>query len=97
MKNWIKKGKCKRCGKCCQEKFLLETLPFMAKMILTIYARITCGIKLKLDEIVCPFLRWEKDQAVCNVYKNRPYFCRIYPENPLDRVEGCGFYFVERR
>jgi Fe-S-cluster containining protein len=50
-------------------------------------------LKVKKGQNSCPNLIFIGDNAVCLVYKKRPFICKIYPEVPKDREKGCGFTF----
>jgi len=52
----------------------------------------------ELTKFNCPHLRWRKENgrriAVCSIYEDRPDFCRNYPAEPGDLIEGCGYRFL---
>jgi Fe-S-cluster containining protein len=43
----------------------------------------------------CGFLRYKNKRAICQAYTRRPAFCRAYPAEPGDLIEGCGYYFTK--
>ena len=101
----IRRGECKRCGKCCT----LEGLEIgvlrnkqMCEMVgskdagvwdaaqRTIAYMRECGLNQ------CPNLKYSSDgTAVCTIYDNRPPGCRLHPSDETCVVPGCGYYFEE--
>jgi len=88
-------GKCKKCGKCCQVRYLMRGMPLQMKLILCvmkpllIWGWITNG--------KCHFLKKTDDGWKCQQYDKRPYFCREFPANENDLVDkGCGYKFVDK-
>lgn len=85
---------CQRCGKCCREIGIawseLETdlVADYLNMDLNDFLD-TCGyiINEYSGEIEhpdpgvtpCPFLKYNKDTAVCKIYPVRPWICKGYP------------------
>jgi Fe-S-cluster containining protein len=51
------------------------------------------GIVEKMDGHKCKHLWFKKRKARCKIYKDRPEFCKLYPNVPSDLIEGCGFRF----
>jgi Fe-S-cluster containining protein len=49
------------------------------------------------QEDKCGFLRYKNKKAICQAYTRRPEFCRAYPAEPGDLIEGCGFYFTKEK
>ena len=97
MVKYIRKGKCKRCGKCCTMKHLFESMPeedkeLIKKVFPWLYTALVIGAA---EDYKCPYLKYENGIAVCTIYPNRPEFCRRYPETPEDLIPGCGYYFEE--
>jgi len=83
-------GHCKRCGRCCQGKYLFESLTIFAKIVLWIFLR----EKYKfLGKSGCPYLRYVGKLATCMQYNKRPSFCRQYPAVKGDLIKNCGFEF----
>jgi Fe-S-cluster containining protein len=89
-----RKGECKRCGRCCQGKFLFQELTVFEKLVLVLFLRKKYRF---LSKSFCPFLRYRGETAVCRQYPNRPDFCSRYPAVPSDVIKGCGFYFTNER
>lgn len=91
--NYIRKGKCKRCGKCCQWRYLIKDVPLKIKIILVLLNPIFL-IKSK-----CPHLGFDKNgKAYCKIYDHRPWFCRAFPAEPADLVDkDCGYYFEKEK
>ena len=86
-----RKGACKRCGKCCQAKFLLNSMNWVEKIIVRI-AVILKGKKLDKNTSKCKSLYFKKGKAICKRYDRRPNFCKAFPDAPTN-IDGCGFYF----
>ena len=87
-------GACLRCGKCCEADNLLKGLTWFEKFILASHK----GIKIfrKLKGFKCPHLRIRRHKAICKIYDKRPEFCKKYPADRTELIEGCGFYFKEK-
>jgi len=90
-KLYERRGSCKRCGKCCTIKGLLERDMLLAEL----WAELLDVSVERVMKVRCPHLKFEDGIAVCTIYPNRPDFCRKYPNHPKDIIDGCGYYFVE--
>ena len=84
-----RKGFCKRCGKCCQTYFLYKDFSLIDKIIIRIKI-ILAGKKFDIKD-KCKYLYFKKGKAICKQYNSRPEFCKRFPDNPTDIVDGCGF------
>ena len=87
---WVRRGECKRCGRCCQgEK--LSPGPDQDNEYIQEFIRI-----IGSD---CPHLEWDSEgKARCGIYPDRYPECKDFPSRPedLDLINGiCGFYFVK--
>lgn len=89
----MKTGKCLQCGKCCQTKFLLKGMSLKLKIVLH-FAALLKGKRIRATDKCC-FLAFENGKAYCKNYAGRPDFCRAFPEEKGDLVEGCGYSFIE--
>lgn len=79
---FIRKGKCKRCGKCCVVKNLYPGHEFME------------WLDKQFDGgLVCPHLERNNGKATCKIHKTRPEFCRNHPTRDMEVIKGCGFRF----
>jgi len=86
-------GWCRRCGRCCQGKYLFESLTILEKLFLRIFLR----KKYKfLGKSGCPYLRYVGKLANCMQYNKRPEFCRKYPAVRGDLIKECGFNFKSK-
>jgi len=82
-------GKCLQCGKCCQTKFLLKGMKLTTRILLYIITLLKGRRARKTDK--CGFLEFKDGKAYCKNYEGRPDFCRAFPVDPGDYIEGCGF------
>ena len=103
-RQYKRKGKCLRCGKCCQVRPLLKGLPLLLKIILFItrpqllYGWITNDKCPHLDYISIDDKYHNETAAICKIYPNRPWFCKGFPCEPNDLcTKDCGFYFKRRK
>ena len=88
-------GECKRCGNCCTFNKLWRETKFIDKlMICLIRPNIIISLN-KFKNLKCPHLRFDTNphQAFCANYEKRPQWCKDYPANKGDLIEGCGFHF----
>ena len=97
MVKYIRKGKCKRCGKCCTMKHLWNSMSKLDKEALKMMAPELYEMmeKAAKEDVKCPYLKYENGIAVCTIYPFRPTFCAEYPATPDDLIPGCGYYFEE--
>ena len=85
---------CRRCGRCCREIGIawseLETdlvadyLNMGLKDFLDSCGYITNGYSGEIEHpdpgvTPCPFLKYNKDTAICKIYPVRPLICKGYP------------------
>jgi len=95
----IRKGECKKCGKCCRY-FLMGVRK--EEDIDREYAKVR-GIKVINDGkgncsllAEFPCLCYEDNPMPhCTIYPARPPSCRAYPQKEEDLIPGCGYYFEE--
>lgn len=109
-----RRGKCKRCGRCCTAKGLIWSKIQSEEKGFTNEDELKAKIIEKWGEdgeefykafleMVCPHLKiikrsaGKKRRCLCTVYDDRPTFCKDFPELPSEVVEGCGFYFKEKK
>lgn len=94
---------CQRCGKCCKEIGIpwTELDPHLVADYLKIdrYNFIDlCGFIVneysgeiehpELSVTPCPFLKYNKENAVCKIYPVRPWICKGYPGPGISCREG---------
>jgi len=90
-------GKCLRCGRCCRARPLFKNMSKEEKMLIKkidfkLYLKLK---RLAVEDYACPFLTYKDGVAVCTIYENRPKWCREYPSNPDELLDGCGYKFIE--
>ncbi|RLG81243.1 MAG: hypothetical protein DRO40_10000 [Thermoprotei archaeon] len=92
---WVRKGECKRCGKCCRVKYLFKSMSKEDKLFLKRHGFwLHQAIKrMAVEDKACPFLEYRNGVAYCKIYEERPRWCREYPSHPDELIEGCGYYF----
>ena len=90
-KDYKRKGKCLRCGRCCNFRYLFNDLPFAIKFIF--FLSNPKSLYLLIAGKDCPHLIRMGGYSMCKIYKNRPWFCKAYPETPSDLIKDCGFRF----
>lgn len=104
--------KCQRCGECCKAYTVVLHEQDIKKIKQLGYSKDFFAIKdynpeysttqyvLKRENSKCLFLRFKDNQAYCEIYKNRPRICRIYPFfkeeisscKPQNLVKNHNFY-----
>ena len=93
----VRKGKCKRCGQCCEWLHLLTTekpkidFEFVGVRGLVSVDRPEGRCSLYAENR-CPNLTTD---YVCELQGLRPASCLAFPERPDDLLPGCGYYFEE--
>ncbi len=108
---YVRKGSCNRCGKCC-ELLALEMPSFMAKrdwMVRLANAWHDALLNFKPEGVYknllvyrCRYFRRKPKgkTGFCSIYPFRHRLCRYYPKQLLHTrfvlSEDCGFYFVKR-
>lgn len=96
-------GECKKCGKCCNCIYSLDTYTekeFKFMQILFPSYR-NFYIKGRDEEgnfiFACKFV---SEEGLCTIYKKRPKMCRVYPNKkiyfPAKLHEGCGFKVIKK-
>jgi Fe-S-cluster containining protein len=89
---FVRTGECKRCGVCCTKRGLDQAGAQSSNMMRPLREHDpNIGAR-------CPHLYFNrKGLAVCADYKNRPDWCRKYPQFPVERRRGCGYEFEKRK
>lgn len=103
---YIRKGKCKRCGRCC--KLLAVQYPrifnkwtwFVKQMIRWQEFHYGFMFENREENFILYSCRLLKPDGTCSIYRIRPRLCREYPKvklfgRPYAFIE-CGFYFSRR-
>jgi len=97
----VRKGECKRCGKCCRYLYIGKYNP---KDVDEEYLRargliwLTDGDGLVRVYANLPCLCYNEEEGPfphCEIYPARPLSCKAYPVSEDDLIPGCGYYFVE--
>ena len=85
---------CQRCGRCCKEigiawseldyNLVAEYLHMDIYEFLKAYGYIIYEDSGEIEHpdygvTPCPFLKYDKDHAVCKIYPVRPWICKGYP------------------
>jgi len=94
---------CRRCGRCCRQIGIpwSELDPHLAAAHLRMPLRDFLdkyGFKVnrqtgaiehpELSVTPCPFLSYQKDQAICIIYPARPWICQGYPGPGMVCADG---------
>lgn len=84
----IRKGKCKRCGQCCNLKNLLNAGSNK-------WIKLSVDVE-KLGGVWCKhFERDSGGKGSCKLFgkPERPLACILFPTSEKELLEGCGYYF----
>jgi len=98
---YIRIGKCKRCGKCCEGHYIIRghNRQVLKENLIIMGLSPEIIDWIASQDFKCPYLTYKYENgrkiAVCTIYENRPKECREYPKEPADLLPGCGFSFVE--
>jgi len=103
---YIKKGSCNKCGKCCQvlaiqyPKFF-NRFPRLLKTTINWHEfRYNFSYLNKEHNYLLYKCNYPKADGTCSIYRFRPRLCREYPKITLygrpSAHPSCGFYFVRR-
>ena len=102
---WVRRGKCQRCGRCCTQVIttMIHTNELQDYLEwLSLHQNIAVRrdensnvVKIEINS-KCKMLRFKQGKALCKIYENRPKVCHDFPTSPAgigDR--GCpGFVFT---
>lgn len=92
--DFVRLGRCCRCGNCCRATPIFKSLTDAERAIIRM-ADPNAEVVLNKDNVGCPHLIENADGTTsCDIYIKRPRFCRLYPLVPDDLVEGCSFKFI---
>lgn len=104
-RKYIRKGKCKACGKCCKgihvrhaDNFIKDEEEFeKLKKLHFFYNYLKVVDKTDIG-LIFECTKVHQETGKCTVYKNRARICRIYPQEELFMLGGymsedCGFSF----
>jgi Fe-S-cluster containining protein len=105
---FVRKGKCKQCGKCCRHVYLRDRGKVVASFndclnLVRSDARMsqfTARGKNEMGDLYFACSHIDR-QNRCSIYEKRPSLCRVYPQTGMLIYgalpkEDCGFYFVSR-
>ena len=85
---------CKRCGRCCREIGIpwtelnphavadylnLDLYDFLDVYGFIVNAYTGEAEPTEFNAAPCPFLKYDKEKAVCRIYPVRPWICKDYP------------------
>jgi len=104
----VRKGECKRCGKCCRYLMVgTNKAGYYGDQLITgfvdkeylrargLQAVVGGGYMKIVAELPCLCLNSEGSVPECMIYPARPISCQIYPAREEDLLPGCGYYFEE--
>ncbi|MFH0701926.1 MAG: YkgJ family cysteine cluster protein [bacterium] len=105
-RKYIRTGKCKSCGRCCQEIYVRHSSHIIKNeeefnrlknqhffySYLKIIGKTETGLVFECTKL-------DKEKDVCTVYKHRALICRQYPQEEIFMMGGiiseeCGYKFV---
>ena len=87
-----RRGRCRRCGQCCHQGNLWSVATEEERALATRYSRGLVAAHVERNE-PCVNLRLDGGQATCAVHRRRPWYCRVYPQEPAHLLPGCGYSF----
>jgi len=93
-KYYRRKGKCLRCGKCCNFRYLFNDISWKSKIVIFVFHPKTLFIWIFKKD--CPNLIKMGERSLCIIYKKRPWFCKAFPATPEDLIYKCGYNFKWR-
>lgn len=92
---WKRVGYCTRCGLCCKGKPLYDSIVDGSSGYPKELVDAIKVFECQIDKMNCPDCKVHNGYATCGKYKDRPDFCKLYPNVPSDLINGCGFSFIE--
>lgn len=105
-KKYIRTGKCKACGRCCQEIYvrhnsgIIKTEEEFKRLIpLHFFYSYLNVIGKTEDGLIFECTKVDKEKGICTAYRHRALICRQYPQEEIFMMGGtiteeCGFKFV---
>jgi len=104
-KRYIRRGKCKGCGRCCQEIYVRHEKKFIQdeetfnnlQRIHPFYSYLKIREKTETG-LVFECTKLDKTTGKCKIYWFRPMICKLYPLEEIFMLGGvisedCGFRF----
>lgn len=104
-KKYLRKGKCKACGKCCKgihvrhsDHLIQDEKEFEELKKLHFFYNYLEVIEKNELGLVFACTKVHPETGKCTAYKQRALICRVYPQEELFMLGGhisedCGFYF----
>lgn len=100
-KQYIRKGECKQCGKCCKIFASLLGNDEASKHVKFTHPKRIINVDGQFIYVIedpCYFL--DKETNLCSINGTKPKLCRIEPSHPKKAIyqhvkSVCGFYFEE--
>ncbi len=105
-KKYIRTGKCKSCGRCCQTIYVRHSSHVIKdveefeklKTLHYFYTYLKVVDKTELG-LVFECTKLDKEKGCCTAYSTRPLLCRQYPLEEIFMMGGhisedCGYKFV---
>lgn len=105
-KKYIREGKCKNCGRCCQGIFVRHSSNFIKdeeefERLKTQHFFYTYLNVVDKNEIGLLFecTKHDKETGLCTAYKKRALLCKKYPQEEIfmlggELYDGCGYSFA---
>ena len=96
-------GNCIQCGECCKQircyglrnEKELKIMQFFFPGYKNLYIK----DKDENGELILS-CRHLNENNTCNIYKNRPIFCRTYPKRKInyntEMIDGCGYKIIKK-
>lgn len=104
-RKYLRKGKCKACGKCCTEIYIRHAKNFIKdeeeferlKQLHYFYNYLEIVDKNDLG-LIFACTKLDGETGKCTAYSSRAVICRTYPQEDIFMLGGyiseeCGFYF----
>lgn len=97
-------GECKKCGKCCNYMYSIDTYTEkefkIMQFLFPAYRRFYIKGKDKDGNLIFA-CKYVTEEGLCSVYDKRLKMCRRYPVKriyrPMKLHEGCGYKVEEKR
>lgn len=105
-KKYIKVGKCKACGKCCQgisvkhgNKMITDEEEFKRLQKQHFFYSYLKVVENSEFGLIFECTKLDKEKGICTAYSKRALICREYPKEEIFMMGGiigdeCGFSFV---
>lgn len=105
-RKYIRTGKCKTCGRCCQEIYVKHAKGIVKdeeefkklKKIHYFYSYLEIVEKTETG-LVFACTKLDRQKGKCSAYKDRALLCKLYPQEEIFMMGGtisedCGYKFI---